>query len=96
MVRPQRLKDWQENVGWEARGAMLGNPPLDGALEVNLVFVRSDRRKCDLDNLSKAVLDAMENIVYLNDQQIVSLRLRKYHHKEHPHVYITVREIEDE
>jgi len=78
----KRVEAWQDTVGWMARDAMRGESPMEGDLEVVIEFTRENRKRVDLDNLSKAVLDAMNGIVYRDDQQIVRLRLEKKFDKE--------------
>ena len=48
-------------------------------------------KKPDLDNLGKAVLDAMNGVVYLDDNQIVRLTIEKKYSKL-PFVSVSVRE----
>ena len=48
-------------------------------------------KKPDLDNLAKAVMDAMNNVVYLDDNQINRLTIEKKYSKL-PFVSISVRE----
>lgn len=48
--------------------------------------------KPDLDNLAKAVLDALTGIVYKDDSQVVSLALRK-ENANHPRLLIQIRPI---
>lgn len=74
---PQRIADWQNLVRGEAVCAMIGTEQLSGELSVSIDFYLPDRRRRDLDNLSKAVLDACNGIVWDDDQQIVVLRLSK-------------------
>ena len=75
--QPARVKDWQDMVAWAARQATMGHPPIEGEVSVRCWFRVGNRRRVDLDNLWKAVGDAIEGIAYLNDSQIVHLVLRK-------------------
>ena len=61
---------------------------LTTALEVRLDFlfqrpkslpkkIRYHTKKPDVDNLAKSVLDALEGIIYVNDAQVISLRVTK-------------------
>lgn len=87
---PAIVKAWQNDVGWAAKQAMMGRPPMGGPLEVEIEFHLPDRRRRDLDNLSKAVLDAMNKIVFGDDQQIVRLQLSKISGSDQPHAIIYV------
>ena len=90
--QPERLVAWQNNVAVCARQAVLGAAPFLGAVMVELTFALPDRRRRDLDNLSKGVLDAMRQIVYHDDTQIVDLLLHKRYGKQ-PGVVIVVEAV---
>ncbi len=60
---PERITDWQEIVGWKAKEAMIDRDIFEGDLKVQLYFLRKDKRRADLDNLCKSVLDACNGIV---------------------------------
>ena len=68
-----RIKAWQDTVGWVAKEAMIGHDIFEGALSVTITFIRGDKRRVDLDNLSKAVLDGCNKIVWKDDVQIKRL-----------------------
>ena len=87
---PARIKAWQDTVGWAAREAMAGQEPFEGSLYAELTFIRGDKRRVDLDNLSKAVLDGCNKIVWVDDQQVFTLFLSKGYDKDHPAVIIKV------
>ena len=69
-------------------------PPLAGPVFVSLVFVFPRPKgmvwkkrpmlrefkagKPDLDNLAKAVLDSLNGLLWIDDSQVVDLRVRKY------------------
>lgn len=79
--QPARVKAWQTDVAIAAQDAMrkLGrfNEPLQEQLSVSLLFFLGNNRRVDIDNLSKAVLDGLNGIVFQDDQQVVELSLRK-------------------
>ena len=74
-----------------ARIAMAGRTPVDGPVLVTILFrfarpkshtkaARLDdnhRQKPDLDNLAKAVLDALNGICWLDDSQVCQIRASK-------------------
>lgn len=74
---------WAEYVGTEANIAMreqlqrFNQPLTHGFLAVELVFVLDHNRRMDCDNLSKCVLDAMNQIVYGDDSQVINLNIWK-------------------
>ncbi len=91
-----RVVAWQTDVAIEAEQVMrsIGRfcEPFEGSLIVDLEFFLGDQRRVDLDNLSKAVLDGLNKIVYADDMQIVDLHLHKHvaDADEKPGVDVTV------
>ncbi len=49
--------------------------------------------KADIDNYSKSVLDALNNIIYKDDSQVVDLYASKYY-SDNPRVEIKIQEID--
>jgi Holliday junction resolvase RusA-like endonuclease len=94
--QPKRLTEWQENIGWVAKEAMGIRPPIKSDAEVWIAFYRKDNRRVDLDNLSKAVLDACNGIIWEDDRQVTQLHLSKYKDKDNPRVEITIWRIDYE
>jgi len=60
----------------------------DCALEVTLFF--KDKRRRDVDNFNKIILDALEGVVYEDDKQIQKLTITKDYSKENPRVEIKI------
>jgi len=78
---PAYIKAWQSDVGWIAQQAIrkIGMlDPLEGNLTVELTFFLGDLRRIDLDNLSKAVQDGLNDVTWKDDQQNIDLILHKY------------------
>ena len=71
------VKAWQDAVAWQAKIAMKGADMMSGYLSVSLIFRLGNKRRVDLDNLSKAVLDAMNGVVYEDDTIVCKLNLNK-------------------
>jgi crossover junction endodeoxyribonuclease RusA len=75
-----RVKSWQADVGWAAQQAMRAKgmfDPLTGEVNVILLFKLGDKRRVDLDNLSKGTLDGIQRICFEDDSQITDLHIRK-------------------
>ncbi|MTP71304.1 RusA family crossover junction endodeoxyribonuclease, partial [Turicibacter sanguinis] len=47
----------------------------------------------DNDNIAKSVLDALNGLAYVDDKQIVELKVRKYYGAE-PYVHVKLTELE--
>lgn len=54
----------------------VGAQKFEGPVAVDILAVRPDKRRRDLDNLLKAALDAMTPWVWADDSQVVDLRIR--------------------
>ena len=98
---PAPVKEWQHLVAWKAREARLANPGFEpfmngDKVQVSVHFDLTHHRRVDLDNLSKAVLDGLNEVLWDDDRCVVDLHLTKSHGKEEGKVYITVLEAQDE
>jgi Holliday junction resolvase RusA-like endonuclease len=69
--------------------------PYSGILEVTLVFHFGDKRKRDVDAYIKIILDAMEGLVYDNDNQIVELLVYKQIDLKNPRTEVEIYERSD-
>lgn len=101
-----KLIAWREAIAWMAAEAAkeAGLAELhDGPVQVRMVFLlpRPQRHpkkngplfaqtKPDLDKLARAVLDALEGVVYKNDSRVVDISARKAYAAESPGVGIEV------
>lgn len=92
---PARIKAWQKDVAWCAQMAMRRLEmvdPLEGNLSVDLRFFLGNLRRTDLDNLSKAVLDGLNGVAWIDDKQIINVSLRKYICREWQGVLVKIFE----
>jgi len=71
------VKAWQEAVAWQAKIAMGDRQLMSGPLGVKMAFRLGNKRRVDLDNLSKGTLDSMNGIVFRDDTEVTSLILSK-------------------
>lgn len=93
MVLSKEGRRYKEAV--RLRVAQDGNLQLQGRIGVMLEVHPPDSRRRDLDNICKAVLDALENAgVYQNDSQIVLLNLYKMPPVQHGRVECVVYTVE--
>ncbi len=95
---PQRVKDWQDYVAIKALQAMLAKdlPLFEGKCAIYTTFFRSDRRRVDDGNLSKAVDDALNGVVWVDDSQVHFRMTQKKYDKENPGIKIRVWELADD
>jgi crossover junction endodeoxyribonuclease RusA len=75
----------------EIRYTLAGHRPFDGDVVVNFTVFRP-RKKGDLDNYAKIMLDALQSIAYHNDSQIVEIHSFREDDKDNPRVEILIYE----
>lgn len=68
-------------------------PRLLGPVKLAVTFFRDSAQPCDIDNLAKAVQDALNGIAYGDDRQIVALVAVKAISREHPRTEIEIAEV---
>ena len=56
----------------------LGTDKFNHSVLVSIDFFNGNKRRRDLDNMAKLVLDALNKEAYVDDNQIVALELRKF------------------
>lgn len=86
-------KAWKEAVGHEAL-AQWKRPCAPGRLSVVMELYFGGKRHRDIDNASKALLDAFQGIVYENDDQIDELHIYRRHDDDNPRVECLISELE--
>jgi Holliday junction resolvase RusA-like endonuclease len=78
---PQSTERFERHFGWAAKAAMVGRGLLYGPVAVTATFEvfgsPTSKRSGDLDNLCKAALDSLREIVFHDDSQVVELNARK-------------------
>jgi crossover junction endodeoxyribonuclease RusA len=65
-----------------------------GDLEVKIELWFNDKRKRDVDNFNKLILDAGTGILWEDDSQIRILTISKYYNKDNPRVELEVIPLE--
>lgn len=64
--------------------------PLEGDVELWVTLYFGTKRKADLDNFNKILLDSLTDIVYLDDSQIHALHIQRDFDKANPRIEIDV------
>ena len=90
---PSQTVEWEETVGWQCKD-QFKHRPLLGPLGINFIFYREDRRRVDLDNLEKAMLDGLKGILYEDDSQIKQKSGEMCYNKEHPGVEVDIWQLD--
>ena len=66
-------RDYKKRVA----GILYGLKPSHGRISMEIEVNPPDRRKRDLDNILKALLDSMQGILYMDDEQVDCLTIRR-------------------
>lgn len=68
-----------------AQGAVQGQRPKwpDGTVYMEISFVPPDRRRRDVTNLLKGLMDALEGVVYADDFQVDELHIQRLDADKH-------------
>ena len=67
--------------------------PTEGRVSISALVMPPDRRKRDIDNIAKALLDALVNHVYFDDCQIVRLYLERGEKIDGGKIILTATEV---
>jgi Holliday junction resolvase RusA-like endonuclease len=87
---PKRTQEYEALVR-DAAALRWHGEPEQKDIQVWLTFYRENRRRVDIDNLAKAILDALNGLVWKDDAQIQRLVLEREVRRAEPGVEITVR-----
>ena len=90
--QPARIVEYKKKIKQAALAAMNGRPPLSTPLKMIMKLGRSTRRRVDVDNLSKAIMDAVNGICYVDDCLVFSLYCTKYFTAT-PQIEVSIEEI---
>jgi len=84
-----KARDAKEAMAWEARAQYKGEP-WASELIVEVALTWPTRRNHDVDNI-KSLLDCLKGILWIDDGQIVDLRITKKYEKGVQGVKLTMR-----
>lgn len=103
---PPKTKNWETIVRGQA---VASRPPMlwEGPLRMKLIFmmprpkslpkkVIHHIKKPDVDNLAKAIKDALQGIIYKTDSQVVMLTAMKIYATAEPRVEVDIEEVDHE
>lgn len=88
---PEKTKTAEETLGWALKLAWKKQPSTSDFM-VGMEFHTKGKRRRDLDNLMKLVLDAGNSIVWADDSQVVELHGYLYRESPNPRTEIIVKE----
>jgi len=80
-------KELKEQYYYEVKSQYKGEL-LTGDVKLEIKYFLKTKRKIDLDNLGKLVIDSLSGIVFVDDKQVVELHLYKEQPDPNPRVEI--------
>lgn len=82
---PKKTRDYEEHV-------RLSAPPMQKMTNVSctLVIFFQDRRRRDIDNVAKSLLDALNGVAWEDDSEVVELHLYRRYDKLSPRVEVVL------
>jgi Holliday junction resolvase RusA-like endonuclease len=87
----QTGKNRKLDYQWQAKSQFKGAPTKE-ELEIEVKYYCVNKRRRDMDNLSKLFTDSLQGIVYENDCQITKDSHEMFVDPENPRIEITLRE----
>ncbi len=82
-------KDLKDQYQWEAKAQWKGSA-LTGPVSLTARFYFGSKRKRDLDNQNKLILDALTGIAYEDDSQIAELHLYRDYDTVKPRIELRI------
>ncbi len=90
---PKETVEHEAAVGWSMKAAWRREPSTE-PFRVTLAFYMANNRPVDIDNLAKAVLDAGNGIVWVDDRQVRALSCTRDVDRSNPRTEITLEGLE--
>ena len=85
-------KALKESYQWQAK-SQWRNKIITGNVCIYITLYFGTKRKSDIDNYGKILLDSLTGIVWEDDSQITDMRVIKEYSKENPRIEIDIQEI---
>lgn len=82
-------KDTKESYQWEIK-RQYKDKPTTKDIAIIIEFYFKDKKRRDIDNFNKLILDAGTGMIWKDDSQIMEMTLRKFIDKKHPRVEIFI------
>lgn len=87
MYMTKECKDLKESYQWQAK-AQYKEKITDKDIEIVVRLYFGTKRKADIDNFNKLILDSLTGIVWEDDSQIIKMTISKHYDKENPRAEI--------
>jgi Holliday junction resolvase RusA-like endonuclease len=86
-------REVKESYYWQAKKQWRGKEIMTGSLEAKVILYFGDERRRDIDNYNKIWQDALEGVVFQNDEQIEKMTIEKKHDHKNPRIEVFIKKI---
>ena len=76
MYLSKKYAEWRKTAIWEIKRQFVFRDPITSSYSLTLLVRRPDKRKRDLDNLFKAISDALVDVGVIEDHNCVELHAK--------------------
>lgn len=87
--KTKECKDWEAAIRKVAASAHSGEPH-EGTVYLKISLYFPDKRRRDIDNPLKSILDAMNGVIYKDDSQVFRIFVEKDIDRDDPRIEVTV------
>lgn len=95
MIKTERAQEYCYEVFYRVKKQKIGSFG-NSRVEAHIKAYPPDRRKRDIDNLTKMIFDSLEHSgVYDNDNQIDYFSVRRMEHKKGGKILVTIKAIDN-
>lgn len=91
---PERSRKYEQNVATVAAFRRPAGWPFDARYRVKLTAWCPTKRRVDVDNVAKSVLDALNGIAFDDDSRVVDLHVTRELDRERPRVRVEIEVVE--
>ncbi len=89
---PAETKDAEGRIAWAAKGKVRGLK-VAGPVSITVAFYVRDRRRRDVDNLLKTVLDGLNGIAWTDDSQVVHVNAWVFVDPANPRTELAIHQL---
>lgn len=95
---PQKTKDYERYIAQLAliaRNQAKIYKPTEDFVRIDIIVCVNNKKRPDIDNIGKIILDAMNNVIYTDDYQVVGLHADIFYNREFSKLHIKIGKIEN-
>ena len=83
--RSPNAKEYKDTIG-KIAASVFDEGPTESLVEVRIDYFHGSQRRCDMDNVAKCLLDALNGIAYVDDKQVKMQVSREHDYSAYTYV----------